>query len=102
MERHKFVPRTRVVERVTEIVRRSTDKTVLSIGMGGFIDDPSQTDKWTRSGLEKTVHARVAKVAGDLTGLDINPAAIKAMKSIVPGSYYIGDITDAATGRELG
>ncbi len=101
MESHKFVPRARVVERIPEIVRRSRDKTVLSIGMGGFIDDPSQTDKWIRRGLEQTVHPRVAKVAGDLTGLDINPAAIEAMKSIVPGNYYIGDITDAAIVEEL-
>lgn len=101
MESHKFVPRARVVERIPEIVRGSKDKTVLSIGMGGFIDDPSQTDKWIRRGLEQTAHARVAKVAGDLTGLDINPAAIEAMKSIVPGNYYIGDITDAAIVEEL-
>lgn len=101
MENHKFVPRTRVVERIPEIVRRSKDKTVLSIGMGGFIDDPSQTEEWIRRGLEQTVHPRVAKVAVELTGLDINPAAIEAMKSVVSGKYIIGDITDAVVVEEL-
>lgn len=102
MQKHKFLPCARLVERKSEIVRYSNGKTVLSIGMGGYVYDPAKTDKWVGRGLTQTVHAKVSEVSVNLVGLDINPTAIEAMRKLVPGVYHVGDITEKGMYKKIG
>ncbi len=101
MKRRKFLPRYGVVDRVDEIVRLCRGKTVLNVGMGGYVDDPGETRFWVENLLPHSVHLRAAGVAKELVGLDINPGAIEAMREAVPGEYIRGDITSADLHPEL-
>jgi SAM-dependent methyltransferase len=61
--------------------------------MGGYIDDPAKTDEFIALEIEQSLHVQLARVAKELVGLDINPAAVEAMRKVVPGDYIVGDLT---------
>jgi SAM-dependent methyltransferase len=95
MQDHRFVPKGRPIERIDAIVGYAVGKDVLHVGMGGFIDNPVHTSNmFQKSGPKQTVHARVSTTAKTLVGVDINQQAIDMMQKEVPGTYFLGSITD--------
>ena len=102
MEVHRFIPKAKAITRVDEIVRRSARKTVLHVGLGGYVDNPDITAQYISIDLTQTVHGRVTTVADGVTGLDINPRVIEAMKRTIPGDYIVGDITEPELAEKIG
>lgn len=94
MDKRRFLPRARVVNRVDHILRYAAGQSVLHIGMGGFVDDEQVTKSYLRSDLSETLHGRLWSVAEHLTGADINPMIIDAFSKEIPCDYLLCDITD--------
>lgn len=94
MHRHKFIPKSRVEERTETAIKVARGKDVLHIGMGGRVDDAVATDDYIQMDLTQTTHGRLARVAQSLTGVDINPTVIDAMRKTIPGDYILADIGD--------
>jgi 2-polyprenyl-3-methyl-5-hydroxy-6-metoxy-1,4-benzoquinol methylase len=94
MHRHKFIPKSRVEERTETAFEVARGKDVLHIGMGGRVDDAVATEDYIQMDLTETTHGRLARVAHGLTGVDINPTVIDAMRKSIPGDYLLADITD--------
>lgn len=94
MERQKFLPKARLMSRETAALHFAQGKRVLHIGMGGFVDNAAFTHRYVQTDLTQSLHGRLAQVAQSLSGLDINARTIEAMQAQVPGTYYVGDITD--------
>lgn len=94
MHRHKFIPSSRVEERTETAIELARGKDVLHVGMGGRVDNAAATDDYIRNYLSQSTHGRLAKVAQSVTGADINPTVIDAMRKAVPGDYVLADICD--------
>lgn len=102
MKSHRFIPKTRVVDRVDALLDAAIGKDVLHIGMGGFLDDAKGTSRYAASDLSTSVHGQLARIAASITGLDVNPAMISAMQKKVPGDYVLADITEKDLAEKLG
>lgn len=102
MQKHKFIPKANVVDRKEAALELAKTKDVLHIGMGGRVDDDNFTADFISKDLTRTLHAQLSGVAVTLTGLDINPVTIKAMRECVPGDYFIDDITDPGLAERIG
>lgn len=63
--------------------------------MGGFIDEDRETEK-ELAAPARSLHSQLPKVAASLTGMDINPLAVKIMRRAIPGRYIVADIMDAS------
>lgn len=88
--------------RIDEIVRLAAGRRVLHIGMGGYIDDAAKTAAYVTLDLPRSLHVRLGQTAAELVGLDINPVAIEAMKTLVPGDYVVGDLMAPGLAERLG
>ena len=91
MDRQKFIPKSRVVDRMAYLADLATGKKVLNIGMGGYIDTPEQTAKLALK-IGDTVQGKLHRTADELTGIDINPMSIEIMAEALPGRYIVTDI----------
>ena len=96
MDRAKFIQRSKLADRSEWVLSRIPGMEVLHIGMGGYIDDLAQSDKFIARGLEQSLHAKISRTAKRSVGLDINPDMITVMSAAVPGDYHVGDIMDPA------
>lgn len=101
MKAERFIPRAKVEERIAGVLNLASGKDVLHIGLGGRVDDAGATDNLIGEGLENTAHCRIAGVARNVVGMDINPAMIDAMRATVPGEYLLADITTPGLSRRL-
>ena len=103
MEKYKFIPKTKVVDRINAVLELARAKNVLHIGMGGFVDDNDLTTRvFLSRDLTQKLHGQLSNVVATLTGLDINPETIRAMRECVPGEYFVGDITDPGLPEKIG
>lgn len=102
MQKHKFIPKANVFDREDAVAELAKAQDILHIGMGGFIDNDSVTKEYITTDLTKTMHGQLSSVARTLTGLDINPVTVNAMRESVPGDYIIGDITDPGLAKRIG
>lgn len=102
IERHKFIPRTKQVVRIDEVVRLATGRRVLHIGMGGYIDDGDKTDEYIALDMARSLHVRLAGAAGELVGFDINPVVVEAMRKVVPCEYIVGDLMQPGLPERIG
>jgi SAM-dependent methyltransferase len=94
MKSHRFIPKTKVVERIEALLELARNKDVLHIGLGGFVENTDITNRYIKSDLNVSVHCQLAQVAAKLTGLDINQLMVKAMQEAIVGDYIVADITD--------
>jgi 2-polyprenyl-3-methyl-5-hydroxy-6-metoxy-1,4-benzoquinol methylase len=92
MKRTRFVPKSRLVDRNDYILSCSRGKSVLHIGMGGFVDDPTATEKFVATAATDSLHAKLSRVTSRLDGIDINPMSLDAMQKAVPGRYILCDV----------
>jgi SAM-dependent methyltransferase len=90
-----FLPRPRLVHRSDPLIAYASGRKTLHVGVGGQIDDHQETEK-ELAVPARSLHYELAKVAGSLTGIDINPFAIEIMRRAVPGRYIVGDIMDTS------
>lgn len=89
------LPSADCVVRVDRIVELCEGKSVLNIGMGGWLDsDPKNTKYLDSSALKASVHYRLSTVADRLVGTDILSFSVDSMRALVPGDYFVGDVTD--------
>ena len=102
MQKHKFIPRSKVVDRENAVLELARAKDVLHIGMGGCVDDHDLTTPYISIDRIQTLHSQLSNVVATLTGLDINPESISAMRECVPGEYFVGDITDPGLPEKIG
>lgn len=101
MKAERFIPKAKVEERIAGVLNLASGKDVLHIGLGGRVDDAGATNNLIGHGLENTAHFRIAGVARNVVGMDINPAMIDAMRVTVPGEYLLADITKPGLNRRL-
>ena len=101
MQPQRFIPKAKLEERVEAVLDLARNKNVLHIGMGGRISDSDATAHHIATALTRSVHARLAQVTSDLTGLDINPLMVDAMRKVIPGNYVIADITEPGLANKL-
>ncbi len=94
VDKAKFLPKARVVDRCRTVAEFARGKDVLHIGMGGYLENDSGTQSYLASDLSKSMHGYLSRTASRLTGLDPNPQAVETMRQIIPGEYVVGDITD--------
>ena len=87
-----FLPRPRLAHRADVATSHAAGRNVLHVGMGGLIDDDHETEKLLAAAANYSLHSQLAKVAANLTGMDINPRAIEIMKRAVPGRYIAADV----------
>ncbi len=102
MEKTKFIPKAKLVDRDLFLLDYARGKTVLHIGMGGCIDDDDATGEFLEGDLAKSFHGKLSAVAGSLDGIDINPMTIEAMRRAVPGNYAVCDVTSADFAASFG
>ena len=96
MKPQRKLPRTRSVLRVDEIVRQCRGKSVLNIGMGGWVESQELGDRYlTQDALQDSVHYRIGQVAARLVGTDILADSLGKMARLVPGDYVCADLMAA-------
>lgn len=101
MDRSKFLPRTTVVDRRSAVAELVRDLDVLHIGMGGFLENEGKTDSYVASDLSRSMHGYLSGTAARLTGMDLNPRTVEAMRDLIPGEYVVGDVADPTTPGKL-
>jgi len=101
MRKHRFIPKARVVDKDREILKYAVGKSVLHIGMGGYVNHQAFTEAYLRSDLSKTLHGKLHDVADHLAGLDVNPIVLDAMRHRVPGEYFLCDVTSNGLPQEI-
>jgi 2-polyprenyl-3-methyl-5-hydroxy-6-metoxy-1,4-benzoquinol methylase len=99
--RFMFIPKPKLVDRATAILDYAQGRRVLHVGMGGLVDDPEVTRAFIEKGLVDSLHARLAKCAAALTGIDVNQNVLDAMAREVPGEYYRCDVSSNRDVREI-
>lgn len=92
MKSARFIPKAQLVDRTSFIVDCVRGKTVLHIGMGGYLDDAEMADAYIAADLTKSLHGRIAAVASRVDGVDINVKSMEAMSKAVPGNYTYCDV----------
>jgi 2-polyprenyl-3-methyl-5-hydroxy-6-metoxy-1,4-benzoquinol methylase len=92
----RFLPRSRLVAPSDTAIAYASGRKVLNVGMGGFVDNDSETEK-ELADPALSLHAELAKAAASLTGIDVNPLAIEIMRRVVPGRYVVADIMDPSS-----
>lgn len=102
MRSSRVLPKSKLISRRQATVELARGKKVLHIGMGGFINDPAMTEQYIQTDLlANSMHGQLSKTAASLTGLDINPTTIEAMKKHVPGEYILGSILDPSLPEQI-
>jgi SAM-dependent methyltransferase len=96
----RFLPPSRLVHRTDPAIAYATGRKVLNVGMGGFIEDDSVTEKELAHPAD-SLHYELSQVAASLTGIDINPLAVGMMRRAVPGRYIVGDIMETSLSDEF-
>ena len=95
MEKLKYLPKTRIVERKAFLIEMARNKSVVHLGCaGGFIDEKSVHDYINNFSKNEDTHSRIAEVAKSIVGVDISADKLSAMKNAqVKGDLFTGDIT---------
>jgi 2-polyprenyl-3-methyl-5-hydroxy-6-metoxy-1,4-benzoquinol methylase len=94
MREMRHIPNPKLVDKETEILSRVAGRSVLHVGLGGFVDDDAVSSAYVSSDLTRSFHGRLANVAAELVGIDINPLVLEAMKAALPGEYALCDVTN--------
>ncbi len=92
MDSKRVVPKARSFDREDQILQLAAGRSVLHVGLGGFVSDAAVTAGYVAQDLRSTLHGRLSGVAATLTGADINPVVLSAFSEQVPGAYVRCDI----------
>jgi 2-polyprenyl-3-methyl-5-hydroxy-6-metoxy-1,4-benzoquinol methylase len=93
MRSNRFIPKPTLNDKETVILNHAQGKSCLHVGMGGFIDDPAVSEQFVAAGLADSLHGRLSRTARSLVGIDVNPYMLDRMAEVVPGEYFLCNVT---------
>ncbi len=91
------LPRLPVVDRISYLLDAVRDRSMLSIGLGGYPDHRSYSFALGSTDLQRTVSGRLAASAASATFADLSAPAIEAFAPTVDAAYHEVDITTPAS-----
>ena len=88
------ISKLRVHRRCEFFVGKAKNKTVLSVGLGGFDHTTNYSFDYHTANLRETLSGRIAEAAKSATFVDISQGAIGAFSGRINGKCVFADITD--------
>ncbi len=89
-------------DRYSFVLDRVAGRRVMSVGLGGQVDETAYSYDLRRRELQGTFSAAVAAAAAHTTFVDVVPEALDAYRSVIDAEYWLVDITAAPDGWPAG